>query len=323
VSFFDRIRMGTDGAVPSLDGATAWINSEPLTPAALRGRVVAFDFCTYTCINWLRTLPYIRAWNEKYGPQGLTVVGIHTPEFPFEHDLDNIRPQLAGRGIDYPVAVDNDYAVWQAFSNNYWPALYIADRDGEIRYHHFGEGAYAESEREIQRLLGIEDGLVDAEPLGDEVSASWDDVRSPETYLGYERAEAFASPGGASLESRSYALPERLHLNQWALEGSWTMQLGNVRLGNAGGRLAFRFHARDVNLIMGSAEPGRSVAFRATVDGQELDASHGGDTDERGNGTVREPRMYQVVRTSGRVTERSFEIEFADEGVAAYCLTFG
>jgi thiol-disulfide isomerase/thioredoxin len=320
MSFFDRIRMGTEGKIPSLDGATAWINSEPLTPEALDGRVVAFDFCTYTCINWLRTLPYVRAWSEKYGEHGFTVVGIHTPEFPFEHDLDNIRPQLAGRGVDYPVAVDNDYAVWRAFSNNYWPALYIADRDGDIRYHHFGEGAYEESEREIQSMLGFEDDLVDVEPLGDEVSANWDDVRSPETYLGYERAEGFASPGGASLEARTYELPERSGLNQWALAGEWTMQLGNVRLDKAGGRLAFRFHARDVNLIMGAPQP---VGFLVTVDGQQLGASHGVDTDEHGNGTVHEPRMYQLVRTADRVTERTFEIEFAEQGVGAYCFTFG
>jgi hypothetical protein len=320
MSFFDRIRAGTEGAIPQLDGATAWINSEPLTPRALDGRVVAFDFCTYTCINWLRTLPYIRAWSEKYGPEGFTVVGIHTPEFPFEHDLDNIRPQLAARGIDYPVAVDNDYAVWQAFDNHYWPALYIADRDGEIRYHHFGEGAYEESEREIQGMLGFDSELVDVEAVGDEVSANWDDVRSPETYLGYERAEAFASPEGAALERRRYELPPQLALNQWALAGEWTMQLGHARLDEPGGRLAFRFHARDVNLVMGAERP---TAFRVSIDGQPPGESHGVDADEQGNGMVREPRMYQLVRAADRVTERTFEIEFEGTGAAGYCFTFG
>jgi hypothetical protein len=300
-------RMGAH--VPSLDGATAWLNSEPLTPEALRGRVVAFDFCTYTCINWLRTLPYVRAWNERYGPLGLTVVGIHTPEFPFEHDLDNIRPQLAGRGIEYPVAVDNDYAVWQAFDNHYWPALYIADQAGAIRFHHFGEGAYEESERAIQQLLGVDGELASVAPAGDEVSANWDDVRSPETYLGYERADAFASPGGAALERRRYELPPRLDLNRWALAGEWTMQLGRVQLNEPGGTLAFRFHARDVNLIMGSPEP---VEFRVLLDGGEY-----------GSGTAREPRMHQLVRVQDPVAERTFEIEFAKPGVAAYCLTFG
>jgi hypothetical protein len=320
MSFFDRIRVGTEGAVPSLDGATAWINSEPLTPEALRGRVVAFDFCTYTCINWLRTLPYLRAWSDTYGPHGFTVVGIHTPEFPFEHDLDNIRPQLAARGIEYPVAVDNDYAVWRAFDNHYWPALYIADRDGDIRYHHFGEGAYVESEREIQGMLGFDDDLVSVEPAGDEVSATWEDVRSPETYLGYERAETFASPGGAALEQRRYELPPQLGLNEWALAGEWTMQLGHARLDEADGRLAFRFHARDVNLVMGGEGP---TPFRVFIDGSEPGPSHGVDADEHGRGTVDEPRMYQLVRTSGPVTERTFEVEFAEPGAAPYCFTFG
>jgi hypothetical protein len=306
MSFFDRT--GTRAAIPSLDGATAWINTDPLTPESLRGRVVAFDFCTYTCINWLRTLPYVRAWNERYGAQGLTVVGIHTPEFPFEHDLDNIRPQLAGRGVTYPVAVDNDYAVWQAFDNHYWPALYLADQDGAIRFHHFGEGAYEESERAIQGLLGVEGEVVSVEPAGDEVSAVWEDVRSPETYLGYERADAFASPGGAARERRRYELPE-LELNQWALGGEWTIQPGHVQLDEPGGRLAFRFHARDVNLIMGAPEP---VDFRVSLDGEE-----------HSSGTVHEPRMYQLVRTAGPVTERTFEIEFAEAPIAAYCFTFG
>jgi hypothetical protein len=330
VSAFERLYLGTEGAVPSLAGATSWLNTDPLTPEALRGRVVAFHFCTYTCINWLRTLPYVRAWAEKYAAQGLVVVGVHTPEFPFERDLDNIRPQLAGRGVEYPVAVDSDYGVWQAFDNHYWPALYLADLDGRIRYHHFGEGAYEESERAIQALLreagadGVSEELVSAEPLGDELSAVWEDVRSPETYLGSEQGASFASPSGPEPDRRrSYDVPSRLALNQWALSGEWTLGRGLAQVDEAGGRLAFRFHARDVNLIMGSGEPGRSVGFRVTIDGQEPGASHGIDVDERGVGTVGVPRMYQVVRASGPVAERTFEIELAEAGVGAYCFTFG
>jgi hypothetical protein len=313
----------SQGAVPSLTGATSWLNSEPLTPEGLRGRVVAFDFCTYTCINWLRTVPYLRAWQEKYSAHGFTVVGVHTPEFPFERELRYIAPELERRGITYPVAVDSDYGVWQAFDNHYWPALYLADGTGQIRFSHFGEGRYDEIERAIQELLGVDEGLVSVEPRGDEVSAVWEDVRSPESYLGYERADGFASPGGASLDSRSYDVPERLALNQWALGGKWTMQRGHVRLDEPGGRLAFRFHARDVNLIVGSGEPGRSVDFRVSVDAQEPGTAHGVEVDELGVGSVREPRMYQLVRTADRVTERTFEIEFAQEGVEAFCFTFG
>jgi hypothetical protein len=326
MSVSERLLSTSEGAVPSLDGATSWVNSEPLTPADLRGKVVAFDFCTYTCINWLRTMPYVRAWYEKYRDRGFVVVGVHTPEFPFERDLDNIRPQLAARGVEYPVAVDSDYGVWQAFDNHYWPALYIADGSGEIRYHHFGEGRYDDSEQAIQMLLhdagaDVDDGLVSAEPRGDEVGANWEDLRSPETYLGVERAESFASPGGAALDrARAYELPPRLQLNQWALAGTWTMRPGAVELGEAGGRIAFRFHARDVNLIMGSDAP---APFRVTVDGEDPGASHGVDAGEDGRGTVREPRMYQLVRVAGPVAERTFEIAFPEPGPAGYCFTFG
>lgn len=301
-----------EGAVPSLAGATSWLNSEPLTPETLRKRIVAFDFCTYTCINWLRTLPYIRAWAEKYREHGFLFVGIHTPEFPFERDLENIRAEIAGRGIEYPVAVDSDYGVWRAFDNHYWPALYLADTDGEIRFHHFGEGRYDDIERAIQQLLAVDDGLVSVEAQGDEVSAVWEDVRSPESYLGFESAGAFASPDPELDRSRAYELPSRLALNQWGLSGAWTLRPGRVELDETGGRLAFRFHARDVNLIMGTIEPGRGVGYRVTVDGAES-----------GDGTVRSPRMHQLVRAADHVVERTFEIEFDDAGVAAYCFTFG
>lgn len=321
MTVFGRV---SQGSVPSLAGATSWLNSEPLTSEGLRGQVVAFDFCTYTCINWLRTVPYIRAWQEKYGGRGFTVVGIHTPEFPFERELEYIRPELARRGIEYPVAVDSDYGVWRAFDNHYWPALYLADGDGEIRFSHFGEGRYDDIERAIQELLGVGDDLVSVEPQGDEVSAVWEDVRSPESYLGYEQAESLASPGGTALDrGRAYELPEQLRLNQWALAGQWTMRPGRVDLDEAGGRIAFRFHARDVNLIVGSLEPGKRVGFRVTIDGREPGPSHGVDCDEQGAGTVGEPRMYQLVRVAKGVKERTFEIEFAEGGIAAYCFTFG
>ena len=314
----------TQGSVPSLTGATSWLNSEPLTPEGLRGQVVAFDFCTYTCINWLRTVPYIRAWQEKYGHRGFTVVGVHTPEFPFERELEYIRPELTRRGIEYPVAVDSDYGVWQAFDNHYWPALYLADAEGEIRFSHFGEGRYDDIERAIQELVGVDEDLVSVEPRGDEVSAVWEDVRSPESYLGYEQAESLASPGGGALDrERAYVLPAELRLNQWALAGQWTMRPGRVDLDEAGGRIAFRFHARDVNLIVGALEPGKRVGFRVTVDGREPGASHGVECVEHGTGTVGEPRMYQLVRVAGRPNERTFEIEFDEGGIAAYCFTFG
>jgi hypothetical protein len=314
----------SQGSVPALTGATSWLNSQPLTPEGLRGQVVAFDFCTYTCINWLRTVPYLRAWQEKYGGRGFMVVGVHTPEFPFERELQYIGPELVRRGIEYPVAVDSDYGVWQAFDNHYWPALYLADGNGEIRFSHFGEGRYDEIERAIQELVGGDEDLVSVEPRGDEVSAAWEDVRSPESYLGYERAETFVSPGGGALnQKRAYELPGELRLNDWALAGQWTMRPGRVDLDDAGGRIAFRFHARDVNLIAGSLEPGRKVGFRVTIDGAEPGASHGVECDEQGAGTVGVPRMYQLVRAAGRVTERTFEIEFDEGGIAAYCFTFG
>jgi thiol-disulfide isomerase/thioredoxin len=305
--------------MPSLDGATEWLNSPPLSPAGLRGRVVLVDFWTYTCINWLRTLPYVRAWAEKYGEHGLVVLGVHTPEFRFEHDVDNIRWNVDERGIEYPVAVDSDYRVWRAFANNYWPALYFVDKEGAIRHHHFGEGRYDESERVIQQLLGVEGELVSVEGSGAEAEADWQSLGSPETYLGYERTENFASLG----EARVYAAPERLQRNHWALSGDWTVGADHVLLNEAGGRIAFRFEARDVHLVMGPATRGASVRFRVLVDGQPPTAANGADVDEAGNGTVVEQRLYQLIRQRSRVEERTFEIEFVDPGVEAYAFTFG
>jgi Thioredoxin like C-terminal domain/AhpC/TSA family len=325
---FDQVNLPYEGTVPSLDGATEWLNSPQLTPASLRGRVALFDFCTYTCINWLRTLPYIRAWSEKYKEQGLVVIGVHTPEFGFEHDLANVRPALERRGIDYPVAIDNDYAVWGAFDNNYWPALYLVDTEGSIRYHHFGEGRYEDSELAIQQLIAetgalVEGSLVSVDPKGDEVQAAWEDLKSPETYLGYERTESFASPGGASLgRARSYELPAQLKRNQWGLSGEWTVIRDAIVSNEPGARLAHRFHARDVNLVMGPRSEG-TIAFRVTIDGREPGASHGADVDEHGTGILREPRMYQLVRQAGDVAERTFEVTFADRGMSGYSFTFG
>ena len=319
-----------EGELPSFRGATAWLNSAPLSQADLRGKVVLVDFWTYTCINWLRTLPYIRAWAEKYKEHGLVVIGVHTPEFPFEHDLENVRGAVQDMRVDYPVAIDNDYAVWDAFDNHYWPALYIADAQGRIRFHQFGEGAYEQSEMVIQHLLaeaGVGDiahELVSVDARGPEVAADWRDLRSPENYLGDERTENFASPGGAVVDRRHvYSAPERLRLNEWALSGEWTVGRGAVAPDEANGRIAYRFHARDLNLVMGPQARGTSVRFRVFIDGQTPGAASGSDVDEQGHGTVSEQRLYQLIRQPGPVVDRQFEIEFLDAGVEAFSFTFG
>ena len=309
--------------IPSFDGATGWLNSEPLTPEGLRGSVVLVDFWTYTCINWLRTLPYIRAWSEKYKQHGLVVLGVHTPEFPFEHDFGNVREQVKAMRIDYPVAADNDYAVWNAFSNNYWPALYFIDRDGMIRDHHFGEGRYEESELVIQRLLGIERDLVSVEGLGVEAEADWDHLRTPETYLGYGRSTHFASPqDGGFGERGAYEFPEYLRFNHWALDGEWTIGAESVMLDRAGGSIAYRYQARDAHLVLspGNHEP---IPFRVTVDGEAPGESHGVDVDEDGNGLLQHGRLYQLIREHDTVRERILEIAFHQPGVEAYAFTFG
>ena len=286
--------------MPALGGATEWLNSEPLGPAGLRGQVVLVNFWTLTCINWLRQEPYVRAWSRAYRDDGLVVIGVHTPEFSFEHDIDGVRRATAERDIDYPVAVDNDYAIWSAFDNHYWPALYFIDADGIIADDHFGEGRYEESERVIQRLLGVERELVPVEGRGVEAEADWDHLRTPETYLGYGRGERFASPHGAGYdERRAYALPERLRLNHWALVGEWTVAREQVVLEGAGGSIAFRFHARDAHLVL-SAGAAAPIPFRVLVDGEAPGPSAGVDVDEDGNGVLRRrPPLPAPARAGG------------------------
>jgi thiol-disulfide isomerase/thioredoxin len=316
--------------LPSLAGATQWLNSQPLTPAGLRGRVVLVDFWTYTCINWLRTLPYRRAWADTYRDHGLVVLGVHTPEFDVEHDLDNVRRAVKDLGVDYPVAVDNDYAIWTAFDNHYWPALYLVDASGQIRHHQFGEGGYEASEMIAQQLLteagaeGIGQDLVVVDPGGVEAAADWDSLWSPENYLGYARTEHFASPDGAVLDTpQVYAVPGRLRLNQWALAGAWTVTRQAIVLDAPDGGIVYRFHARDLHLVMGPPARGTPVRFRVRIDGRPPGAAHGTDVDEAGHGTVTHPRLYQLIRQPGPVTERTFQITFLASGVHAYAFTFG
>jgi thiol-disulfide isomerase/thioredoxin len=319
-----------EGHLPGFDGATGWLNSPPLTAAGLRGHVVLVQFWTYTCINWLRTLPYVRAWADKYKNQGLTVLGVHTPEFDFEHDLDNVRRAVKDLGVTYPVTTDNDYAIWTAFSNHYWPALYFVDAQGQIRHHRFGEGDYEMSEMVVQQLLaeagsGITDqALISVDARGVEVAADWASLRSPENYLGYERTDNFVSPNGSILDtSYAYAAPERLRSNHWALAGDWTVKPQAIVLNQAGGRILYRFHARDLHLVMAPPAPGTSVRFRVALDGEPPGAAHGTDVDDQGDGTLTQPRLYQLVRQPGPVTERTFEVTFLDPGVQAYAFTFG
>jgi thiol-disulfide isomerase/thioredoxin len=319
-----------EGELPALVGATDWINSPALTPASLRGRVVLIDFWTYSCINWRRTLPYLRAWADKYRAQGLLVIGVHTPEFPFEKELANVRRAVAEMAITYPVAVDSEYALWHAFSNEYWPALYFVDARGQIRDQKFGEGDYERSERVIQGLLseagvtGIKPDLVSVDAREVEVPAAWDTLQSPETYVGYERAERFASPGGARADDRRvFAGPARLTLNEWALSGDWTIARWSATSNAANGRIAYRFHARDLHVVMGAAALGRTVQFRVLVDGQAPGAARGVDVDGDGRGSVTEPRLYQLIRQSKPIGDRLFEIQFLDPGVQVFSFTFG
>ncbi len=314
-----------EGRLPGFGGATAWLNTAPLTPAGLRGKVVAVQFCTFSCINWLRTVPYVRAWAEKYRDDGLVVLGVHSPEFPFEHDLGKIRSALDQMGVEYPVAVDNEFAVWRAFDNAYWPALYLVDAGGRIRHHHFGEEDYERSERVIQRLLAeagradVDGDLVSVAPDGVYLGADWDRLGSPETYVGYARATGFASPGGLAPDrSQVYREPSRLRLNNWALSGDWTVGEQVATMNEPGGRIVHRFQGRDVNLVLGSRS-----RFLVTVDGKPPHGSRGLDVDGQGAGTVAEERLYQLIRQDGPITERTFEITFANVGAQAYVFTFG
>jgi hypothetical protein len=319
-----------ESRLPGFEGATGWLNSPPLSAEDVRGRVVLADVWTYTCINWLRTLGYVRAWADRYAAHGVVVVGVHSPEFPFEHDVENVRRATRDLDITYPVALDNDFAVWRAFANHYWPALYIADAEGRIRHHQFGEGGYEECERVIQRLLrdagrtGVGDGLVSPRDEGLEAQADWTTLRSPETYLGYEQAERLVAPAGAELDE-PFSFPEAgaLDLNQWTLGGDWTIGPRASVLDRAGGGITFRFHARDVNLVLGPPRPGTPVPFRVLVDGQPPGDGHGLDVDEDGRGTVEGQRLYQLVRLRAAIRDRTFEIRFLAPGAEAYVFTFG
>jgi thiol-disulfide isomerase/thioredoxin len=319
-----------EGTLPPLTGATTWLNSPALTPEALRGKVVLVDFWTYTCINWQRTEPYVRAWAERYKDKGLIVIGVHSPEFAFERDVDNIRPALKRFRIDYPVAVDSDHGVWNAFGNRFWPAVYLVDANGKIRYHQFGEGEYERTEAVIQQLLreagfpGTGNDGVQVDARGSEVAADWNNLRSPEAYLGRDQSLGFASPGGAVVgKSHTYAPPRSLTLNLWGLSGDWTVSPGAVALDKPNGRIVYRFHARDVHLVMGPSARGSTVRFRVLLDGQPPGNAHGTDIDDQGYGAVTEQRLYQLVRQPGPITDRTFEIEFLEPGVEAYVFTFG
>jgi cytochrome c biogenesis protein CcdA/thiol-disulfide isomerase/thioredoxin len=319
-----------EGQLPSLDGAVQWLNSAPLSAAQLKGKVVLVDFWTYSCINCLRTLPYVKAWAEKYHDQGLVVIGVHAPEFAFERDVNNVSKAMRDLGINYPVALDNDYKIWRSFDNQYWPAHYFADAQGRIRYHHFGEGAYAESEQVIQQLLReagagkVVSDVIDINGQGVQQAADLRDVRSPETYVGYERAAQFASPGGARPDqSAQYKLPGKPALNDWGLEGQWNIGSEQASLNSATGKIAYRFHARDLHLVLGPTADGKPVRFMVTVDGKAPGAAHGMDVAPDGSGQVKEQRLYQLLRQPGDVADHTFTIEFLDAGVAAYAFTFG
>ncbi|KWK01323.1 cytochrome c biogenesis protein DipZ [Burkholderia stagnalis] len=322
-----------EGTLPSLDGAVQWLNSPPLTTAGLRGKVVLVDFWTYSCINCLRTLPYINAWARKYAPYGLVVIGVHAPEFAFERDIGNVRKAVHDLGIGYPVAIDNNYAIWRAFGNEYWPAHYFVDAQGRIRRHHFGEGEYAESERAIQALLAeagrpealnVPVGLAGAPAQGAQAAADSAAVRSPETYVGYARAEDFSSPGGVVRDAaHRYDAPARPGLNDWGLAGTWQVGAEHAALAAPAGRIVYRFHARDLHLVLGPDANGRPVRFRVTLDGAAPGAAHGADVDAQGYGTVTGQRLYQLVRQAGPIADRTFSIEFLDAGVRAYAFTFG
>ena len=323
-------RLAVEGNMPPLDDATAWINSQPLKAANLRGKVVLIEFWTYTCINWRRQLPYVRAWADKYRDKGLVVIGVHSPEFAFEKNIDNVRRATKEIRVPYPVAVDSDYAIWRAFGNEYWPALYFVDTQGRIRHHQFGEGDYEQSETVIQQLLaeagasGIGGGPVSVTGEGPEAAADWDDLRSPENYLGYLQTEGLASAGGPVRDKpHAYATPAHLSLNQWALSGDWTIKKDASQPNDATGRLTYRFHARDLHLVMGPSVPGKRVRFRVLIDGHAPGAAHGADVDEQGYGTMLEQRMYQLIRQPKPIGDRDFTINFLDPGAEVFCFTFG
>ncbi len=324
-----KTRSGGRGELSSLAGATTWLNSQPLTAAELDRKVVLVNIWTYSCINWRRQLPYVRAWAEKYKDHGLVVIGVHAPEFSFEKNVTNVRRAVEDMRIDYPIVIDNDHAIWRAFNNEYWPALYFVGAQGRIRHHVFGEGQYEQSELVIQRLVaeagvtGIRNELISVDARGAEAAADWSELKSGENYVGYERTENFASPGGPRLDKpQEYVLPSRLRLNHWALSGDWTIGREALALNQANGRILYRFHARDLHLVMGPA--GKTpIGFRVLIDGQPPGAAHGVDVDDQGIGAVTEPRMYQLIRQPKPIVDRKFEIEFLGSGVEAFSFTFG
>ena len=319
-----------EGDMPELSGATTWFNSKPLTRASLKGKVVVVDFWTYSCINCLRALPYVSAWYKHYKDSGLVVIGVHSPEFGFEKDAANVKRAIAQFGITYPVALDSDMALWNAFHNRFWPAHYFIDANGKIRGHHFGEGKYERSERTIRKLLveagakSLPDPLDDAAGSGISAASDSASVESPETYVGYARAESFASPGSFAHDAvKDYQAPASLSLNQWALSGRWKVGAEMAELEGASGRIQFRFKARDLHLVLGPNSSGKPVRFRVLLDGKAPGANHGADIDGAGAGTVKEHRLYQLIRQQGAVAEHEFTIEFLDAGVEAYSFTFG
>ena len=323
-------RLQLEGELPSFSGATTWLNSEPLTQEGLRGKVVLVEFWTYSCINWLRQLPYVRAWAEKYKDQGLVVIGVHSPEFGFEKEVGNVREAARDLRVDYPIAVDSDHEIWRAFDNRFWPALYFVDATGRIRHHRFGEGEYEQSERVIQQLLaeagamGVPTDLVAPDGRGAEAPPDWGNLRTPEIYLGYERATNFTSlEGFARDRPRIYSKPDGLRLNQWALSGDWTVGRQATALNEAGGRVAYSFHARDAHIVMGPATNENPIRFRVLLDGQPPGDSHGANVDSEGFGTASTRRLHQLIRQPGPVVARQVEIEFLGQGIEVFSLTFG
>jgi thiol-disulfide isomerase/thioredoxin len=317
-----------EGDLPSLAGATEWLNSPPQSAEALKGKVVVVDFWTYSCINCLRSIPYVRAWAEKYKDQGLVVIGVHAPEFAFERNIGNVKKAVSDLGITYPVAIDNEYAIWRAFGNQYWPAHYFVDAAGHIRHHHFGEGEYDESERVIQQLLAeagkanVAADLVAVQASGALAASDMADTKSPETYIGFSRAESFVSPGGVVQDTPHVYAPGAPHLNEWGLSGNWTISPENAALNEKDGSIVYRFHARDLHLVLGPAPESGPVRFRVTIDGAPPGNSHGSDVDAEGQGVVASQRLYQLVRQSGPITDHTFEIQFLDPGVQAFAFTF-
>jgi thiol-disulfide isomerase/thioredoxin len=322
-------RIHSEGRMPELDGTTGWANTPPLTASELRGKVVVVDFWTYSCINWRRQLPYVRAWAKRYADHGLVVIGVHSPEFGFERDPDGVQHAVRTMQIPYPIAIDSNHAIWEAFHNMYWPALYFVDAQGRIRHHQFGEGDYETSEMVIRQLLAeaghpADGALATVDAHGLEAAPDLRSLLTPENYIGYARTEGFGSPGGAIRDARSlYAVPPRLQLAQWALAGTWTMGRESAVLDEAGGRIVYRFHARDLHIVMGPARASSPVRFRVRIDGHPPGDAHGIDVDDQGNGTITEPRLYQLIRQPVPVRDREFEIELLDPGAEVFSFTFG